>query len=161
MPDFLIAEYEFYDDETVKREIPELLVKDVPEGTTVKEIKETLKQIGHIYKWGLYTLIQAQTWIEEGDSAALGSTLERSFEIEEIDYISYEDLLDKVNDEKRITLRLPVGLHVALSQAAGEMTLNAYCIKVLADKVDYGNKLEDFEAQRRKPGRPRKVQGSE
>jgi hypothetical protein len=39
--------------------------------------------------------------------------------------------------------------------------LNAFCIKVLADKVDYGEKLGEFEAQRRKPGRPKKVQESE
>ncbi len=139
-------------------------VTDVPVGTTLKQIKEVLTQSGHTYQWGLYTVLPEEEWYplkDMIDPREYGERAERLLFYEiGMDVISYEELLDKLNDEKRVTLRLPVGLHFALSRASGDMTLNAYCTKTLADAVGYGD-LPEFEAQRRKPGRPKKVQDGE
>ncbi len=78
--------------------------------------------------------------------------------------VTYASLLDGSTGEKRITLRMPLGLHSALSREAysrGYATLNSFCINFLANAVEYGELVEEFEAQRRKPGRPKKVQDSE
>ena len=79
--------------------------------------------------------------------------------------IPYSDLLDDLKGEKRVTLRLPLELHSLLASAAYSevsSSLNSFCIKKLAEAVDYDeSKLEEFEAQRRKPGRPKKVQDAE
>lgn len=75
--------------------------------------------------------------------------------------VTYSGLLDELKGEKRITLRLPMGLHSALGREAysrGYGSLNSFCINVLAGAVEYSELVEDFETQRRKPGRPKKVQ---
>ncbi len=79
--------------------------------------------------------------------------------------VPYSDLLDDLQGEKRITLRLPLELHSLLVSAAYNnvsSSLNSFCIEKLAEAVEFDEgKLEEFEAQRRKPGRPKKVQDSE
>ena len=79
--------------------------------------------------------------------------------------IPYSDLLDDLQGEKRITLRLPLELHSLLSRAAyrdASSSLNSFCIHTLAEAVGYdASKMEEFEALKRKPGRPKKVQDSE
>jgi hypothetical protein len=78
--------------------------------------------------------------------------------------VSYADLEDYVTGEKRITLRLPRGLHSRLARAANDInapiSLNSFCIQALAEAVGYDD-LVEFEAQKRKPGRPRKTQDTE
>ena len=79
--------------------------------------------------------------------------------------IPYSDLLDDLQGEKRITLRLPLELHSLLSGAAysnASASLNSFCINTLAEAVGYeASKMEEFEASKRKPGRPKKVHDSE
>ena len=79
--------------------------------------------------------------------------------------IPYSDLLDDLQGEKRITLRLPLELHSLLSSAAyrdASSSLNSFCINTLAEAVGYeASKMEEFEASKRKPGRPKKVQDKE
>lgn len=79
--------------------------------------------------------------------------------------VSYSDLMDELKGEKRVTLRLPLELHSLLASAAYAVvssSLNSFCIKKLAEAVEYDEaKLEEFEGQRRKPGRPKKVQDGE
>lgn len=78
--------------------------------------------------------------------------------------IPYNDLLDDLQGEKRITLRLPLELHSLLARAAYRdvsSSLNSFCIHMLAEAVGYdASKMEEFEAAKRKPGRPKKVQDS-
>lgn len=72
--------------------------------------------------------------------------------------VTYSGLLDSLKGEKRITLRLPMGLHSALARASQSYgSLNSYCIKTLAASVNYSDIVDEFEAQRRKPGRPKKA----
>ena len=78
--------------------------------------------------------------------------------------VTFSGLLDQLTGEKRITLRLPLGLHSALGREAysrGYNSLNSFCINLLANAVNYEELVEDFEAMRRKPGRPKKVQDAE
>lgn len=79
--------------------------------------------------------------------------------------VSYAALIDNLRGEKRVTLRLPLGLHTSLireANAGSYRSLNSFCIQMLAKAVDYdAGELEEFEALRRKPGRPKKVQDSE
>lgn len=78
--------------------------------------------------------------------------------------VTYASLQDESTGEKRITLRMPLGLHSALSREAYSRdysSLNSFCINFLANAVEYGELVEEFEAAKRKPGRPKKVQDSE
>lgn len=75
--------------------------------------------------------------------------------------VTYASLRDSLKGEKRITLRLPIGLHSALARASyGYESLNSFCIRTLASAVDYSEIVDEFEAQRRKPGRPKKIEAS-
>ena len=164
MKDYLVVRREYDDNDDIVDTHPEMRIASVPTNTSAKQIKEILIQSGHNFQWGLYTVLAEEDWYPKKEMIDFEEVGERAkrltfYEIG-MDVISYDDLLDKLNDEKRVTLRLPVGLHFALSRAAGDMTLNAYCIKTLADAVGYTD-LSEFEAQRRKPGRPKKVQVSE
>ena len=79
--------------------------------------------------------------------------------------VSYGELIDSLRGEKRVTLRLPLGLHTSLVREANAgfyRSLNSFCIQKLAEAVNYdAGELEEFETSRRKPGRPKKVQDGE
>lgn len=79
--------------------------------------------------------------------------------------VSYGALIDSLRGEKRVTLRLPLGLHTSLireANAGAYRSLNSFCIQALAESANYdAGELEEFESLRRKPGRPKKVQDSE
>lgn len=141
-------------------------ITNAPVGLPIKDLKSVLDQTGcSSYRWGLNTIEREEDWHSEAiDFYADGAEM-RLQQLEDMSVyaldLDYEELLDGLNNEKRITLRLPNALHYALSQEAGEATLNSYCIKLFAEAVGYGNKLDDFEKKRNKPGRPKKVQNSE
>ena len=161
MKDYLVVRREYDDNDEVINTMPEMRITDIPEGTTLKLLKDVLIQAGYSYQWGIHTMLPEEEWHPIKNSMDPEEVGDRQILLDWCrEDISYDDLLDKLNDEKRVTLRLPVGLHFALSRAAGDMTLNAYCTKTLADAVGYSD-LPEFEAQRRKPGRPKKVQDGE
>ena len=118
------------------------------ERALMTDVEEYGVRISEVSSTGLYVLV---------DNEHGSSDFQR--------LIPYSDLLDDLQGEKRITLRLPMELHSLLARAAYEgvsSSLNSFCIKTLAEAVEYDDsKLEEFEAQRRKPGRPKKVQDSE
>lgn len=165
MENYLVVRREYDDNDNVVDTHPEMRITSIPKGRTIKQIKDILTQAGHNFQCGFYTVLAEENWYPIKDMVEEREYGERStrllFYEPGMDVISYDELLDKLNDEKRITLRLPNALHYALSQAARKITLNSYCIKILSDAVGYGERLEEFEAQRRKPGRPKKVQDSE
>jgi len=141
-------------------------IANAPVGLPIKDLKSLLDQTGYSnYRWGLNTIEREEDWHCE---ALSGYPEDRGLRNDDLNDMSaeaydleYEELVDRLNGEKRITLRLPNALHYALAQAAGKETLNSYCIKLFADAVDYGDKLDDFEKKRNKPGRPKKVQDAE
>lgn len=101
--------------------------------------------------------------VSTGHLGSLVMVDERCQEFQRI--VSYADLVDHLAGEKRITLRLPRALHSRLVQRAFDSVappgqLNTYCLRTLAEAVGYED-LVDFEAQKRKPGRPKKVQDAE
>lgn len=178
--EFIIAKRELDEEEDCVTLIPVYLVISAPEETGMSEMKEILEKAGeydpsmwrehrvipssqwenqknwtphldHIHNWAVDLIEEEQLFYCTHAPAAHGTT--------------YDELVSRFYDEKRITLRLPWSLHIALNRAAGDMTLNSYCIKTLANAVGYGDLVEEFEAQReaqrRKPGRPKKVQDSE
>lgn len=162
MKDFLVVRRIFNEADEVEEVEPELTIKNVPQGISSRQLKLLLEQTGQEYQWGLYTIVDKDDWVKLGDLSEAPDHIEtRLIILQRIEELDYEELLDRVNNEKRITLRLPVGLHVALSRSTGGMTLNSYCIRVLADAVGYSRKLEEFEKKRNKPGRPKKVQDGE
>ena len=164
MGNYLVVRREYDDNDDVIDTHPEMRITSVPPDTPIKQMKEILTQSGHSYQWGLYTVLLEEDWYPRKEMMDFAEVEERAkrltfYEIG-MEIISYDDLLDRLNEEKRVTLRLPVGLHFALSRAAEDVTLNAFCIKTLANAVGYTD-LHEFELQRRKPGRPKKVQDSE
>jgi hypothetical protein len=167
--DFIVALRLLDEDEDVVILQPEFLITGAPEDLDAKEMRDVLEKTGEYEasSWREYRVVpqkewnDVEKWINHETPYAWASELfgpgyNPPFE----QWTTYSELVQRISDEKRVTLRLPIGLHVSLSRAAKDMTLNAFCIKTLADAVGYTD-LPEFEAQRRKPGRPKKVQDSE
>ncbi len=174
--DFIIARRELDEEDDRVTLIPVYLIVGAPEDTEVSEMKEILEKAGEYEPamWREFRVVPNDQWEDRDnwtiqidhiqDWAVNLRNAERLLECvhEPAPHgTTYDELVGRLNLEKRITLRLPWTLHVALSRAAGNMTLNSFCIKTLADSVGYKDEVEEFEALRRKPGRPKKVQDSE
>lgn len=180
---FLIAHRILDEEDDVVLLEPVFLLADAPEDMEVSEVKDLFEKTGSTNEftddystpapdkvWREYKVVPEEEWAssrwnpdaEDGLTFAMGN-----YDISALTsgrgssrVALYDYLARRVSDEKRITLRLPFGLHVALARVAKDMTLNSFCVKTLADAVGYSD-LPEFEAQRRKPGRPKKVQDSE
>ena len=178
--DFIIARRQLDEDYDRVTLLPVYLIVGAPEDTEVSEMKEILEKAGEYEPtmWREFRVLSNDQWEEQEnwtydahhilDWAITLRHEERLLEcVHEpaLHGTTYDELVGRLNLEKRITLRLPWTLHVALSRASGDRTLNSFCIKTLADAVGYKEEVEQFEAlreaQRRKPGRPKKVQDSE
>jgi hypothetical protein len=104
-----------------------LLIIGVPKPAGREEIKEALEKAGRTYGegpylWGNYRLLPRDHWPPD-----LGS----GPEAEAAESLTFSDLLDEANGEKRVTLRLPVGLHAALVKAAEGRSFNQFCVNTL------------------------------
>jgi hypothetical protein len=105
-----------------------LRIRDVPAGVGQRETQTALERAGRTFGdgaflWGNHSILPQDAWQELERAAA--------------ETISYADLLDEAKGEKRITLRLPVGLHAAAVKAAGGKSFNQFCADILADAVGY------------------------
>lgn len=175
--DFIIARRLLDEDEDIVTLKPVYIIAGAPEDTEVAEIKEILEKSGdyNANSWREYRVIPDNQWEAEtkwayevdGDIRAWAIELCNEEGVASCVHepgrhgTTYDELTGRFYDEKRITLRLPWGLHVALSRAANGTSLNSFCIGTLAASVGYSDMVDEFEAQRRKPGRPKKVQDSE
>jgi len=105
-----------------------LRIRDVPPGVTNGDLRVALERAGRVFAegsflWGNH-YITSQAECPDMAHAA-GET------------ISYADLLDEAQGEKRITLRVPIGLHAAIVRAARGGSVNQFCIDILAATVGY------------------------
>ncbi len=174
--DFIIAQRELDDEDDRVTLLPVYLILGAPEDTDVSEMKEILEKTGEYDStmWRGFRVVPSDHWSDHDDwTFHIDHIEDWAVGLRDEEHLlecvhepaphgtTYDEIVGRFNLEKRITLRLPWSLHVALSRAAGDMTLNSFCIKTLADTVGYKEEVEEFEAQRRKPGRPKKVQDSE
>jgi len=139
MENFLVVERLYDDDENVTGTEPVLRIKDASDVVKVKELKDILNRLGYGFRWGLHTVVAEDTW-PSADWALIAYNYElRQSMFELTPEISYEDLLDKLNDEKRVTLRLPKGLHTITAKEAAKkgVSVNQFCIGVLSEAVNY------------------------
>ena len=174
--DFIIARRELDEEDDRVTLIPVYLIVGAPEDTEVSEMKEILERAGEYAPamWREFRVVPNDEWGRKDNwTAQIDDVQDWAISLRDEEHLlehvhepaphgtTYDELVGRLNLEKRITLRLPWTLHVALSRAAGNMTLNSFCIKTLADAVGYKEEVKEFEAQRRKPGRPKKVQDGE
>jgi Rho termination factor, RNA-binding domain len=104
-----------------------LLIIGIPEQVGREELKEALEKAGRSYgegpyRWGNYRLLPRSQWPPELAGGPEGEPLES---------LTYSDLLDEANGEKRVTLRLPIGLHAALVKASEGRSFNQFCVNTL------------------------------
>lgn len=181
--DFIIAQRRLHAEVDFVQLIPHFLIVAAPEDTSVSEMKDILEKTGEYdaSKWHEYKVVPSDQWDDIDNWYIPNQSSDKvdywAIKIRDEEDIlnclhepashgtTYDELIGRFNDEKRITLRLPWSLHVALSRASTGTTLNSFCIQTLADAVGSTELVKEFEvqreAQRRKPGRPKKVQDSE
>jgi len=104
-----------------------LVLTGVPEGIGREALKEALEKAGRTYGegpylWGNHKLLPREQWLP--DAGVTG-------QLEPVETQSFRDLVDEANGEKRVTLRLPIGLHAALVKAAEGRSFNQFCVDTL------------------------------
>ena len=121
-------------DDDVEHALLRLHIMDVPIEVDKPQIKKALERAGRTYGegrylWGNHSVLPHDRW----PLMYMGQSDEPAEEI------TYADLLDEGNGERRVTLRLPVGLHAALVKSASgaSASLNQFCLQALAAAVTY------------------------
>ena len=113
----------------------QLRITGVPEGIERGKIKRALELAGRVYgegsrPWGNYQILPREDWIERDKDPS--------------EAIPYSELMDEAKGEKRVTLRIPIGLHTALVRAAQGKSFNQFCIDALGAAIAYQEpSLED------------------
>ena len=173
--DFIIARRELDEEDDFVRLTPIFLIVGVPEDTDTNEMKSILEKTGQYdsAEWRNYRVLPHATWEDQENwnikNASRDDIMDWAITVRDDEDLlncvhepavhgtTFDELVGRFTDEKRITLRLPWTMHVALSRAAQHQTLNSFCIEKLAEAIGY-KELNEFEASRRKPGRPKKVE---
>ena len=105
-----------------------LRITGVPENMTRESLRLALAAAGRVYgdggrAWGNHAILPRDEWTEhEGDPAEI---------------LSYADLKDEAKGEKRVTLRIPIGLHTALVRVARGKSFNQFCCDTLGAAVGW------------------------
>lgn len=107
-----------------------LRIRDVPENKSRKDIKGTLERAGRVFgegpvPWGNHVILPRDQWLALDNDPA--------------ETITFSDLADETWGEKRVTLRLPIGLHAQLVKAAGGKSFNQFVTDALADAIGYAD----------------------
>jgi len=172
--DFIIARREMEEDVDTITLMPLFLVVGAPDNTDVNEMKNILERSGEYDStmWREYRVIPDGEWeTQETWNHSIDHITDWAVTLRDKEDLlgcvhqssahgtTYDELVSRFHDEKRITLRLPWAMHVALNRAAKDQTLNSFCVEKLAEAIGY-QELEEFESLRRKPGRPKKMQDS-
>lgn len=111
-----------------------LRLRDVPEGKGRKEIKVALERAGRVFSegaipWGNHAVLPRDEWLD--------------LDTDLTDTLTYTDLLDEARGEKRVTVRLPIGLHAQLVKAAGGKSFNQFVTDTLAASIGYADETID------------------
>lgn len=111
-----------------------LRLRDVPEGKGRKEIKTALERAGRVFAegavaWGNHTVAPRDEWLD--------------LDAETAETLTYADLLDEARGEKRVTVRLAIGLHAQLVKAAGGKSFNQFVTDTLAGAIGYTDETID------------------
>lgn len=104
-----------------------LALDDVPAGTNPDELRDALTEAGYADRfteadlpWGNHSLLPESRW-----GAVEG--------VDQVDAIDW-DTLRRGGGDRRVTLRLPSGLHARASGAAeaAGVSLNTFCVQAIA-----------------------------
>jgi hypothetical protein len=119
------------DEQDIVRKVGVAFIKEVPKDIQERNIRELLEQAGRFShdQWKEYKVLPRNS--TDYDSYA-----------EDMDDTTYYALLKETQEEKRVTLRLPVGLHAALTKAAKHLSFNQLCINLLSDAIGYSAKID-------------------
>lgn len=112
-----------------------LRITGVAEGVTQEKIRLMLAAAGRVYgegnrAWGNHQILPRDEWTDRESDPA--------------ETLSYADLQDEAKGEKRVTLRIPIGLHAALVRAARRKSFNQFCCDTLGAAI--GSAEESLEA---------------
>lgn len=112
-----------------------LRLRDVPESKGRKDIKLALERAGRVYgegaiPWGNHTVLPRDEWLDLDNEAT--------------ETLTYADLLDEARGEKRVTVRLPIGLHAQLVKTAGTKSFNQFVTETLATAIGYEDESIDL-----------------
>lgn len=116
-----------------------LRLRDVPEGKGRKEIKAALERAGRVFAegavaWGNHAVLPRDEWLD--------------LDTEPAETLTFTDLLDEARGEKRVTVRLPVGLHAQLVKTAGAKSFNQFVTDTLAEAIGYADEPIDASLSR-------------
>jgi hypothetical protein len=105
-----------------------LVITSVPEKVGKQELQEALEKAGRVYgessyPWGNHRVLPRQRWPQDWDV---------EHENQQVATLRFSDLLDEASGEKRVTLRLPIGLHAALVKASEGRSFNQFCVDTLS-----------------------------
>lgn len=135
MTDYAVVENVYDEEGEVKFTMTRLLLTNAPEQLAKSELKQMLSKVGEDFEWGTCRVLPDYDWNDHheflGDAYQNGCLS-----------LSYDDVLDQIGEEKRLTLRLPSGLHTLVAKAAAtrKVSINQFCIKTLAEAV--GTEIE-------------------
>ena len=116
------------DEEGGETRILKLRLRDVPETKGRQEIKTALERAGRVFgdgavPWGNHAILPRDQWLAQDSDPA--------------ETLTFADLLDEAQGEKRVTLRLPIGLHSQLVKAASGKSFNQFVTETLAGAIGY------------------------
>lgn len=140
LTNYAVARRTIDEDDTIWAEA-EMVIKNVPSEENVETLKDILERTGQLRllsldgeeSWNYLKVVPEDMWPKTNWTYHPTNLAEDVTD----SVISYEELLDKIHDEKRFTLRLPTGLHVKLIRAAGKASLNQFCVDSLSKAVGY------------------------
>ena len=140
MTDYAVVENVYDEEGEVKFTMTRLLLTNAPEQLAKSELKKMLSKVGEDFEWGICRVLPDYDWNDHheflGDAYQNGCLS-----------LNYDDVLDQIGEERRLTLRLPSGLHTLVAKAAStrKVSINQFCINTLAETV--GTEIEKERAQ--------------
>jgi len=172
MSKFIMAQRILDEDADVVTLKPVYLVTDVPDDVTLQEVKEVLEKSDTSDKpecnWREYSVVEESAWgnrkwtVDDvnafAEAARKGVYAELAEGNSSKDGATYQWLEEGIYGEVRVSLRLPKGLPKKLKYGADKMSLNSHCLMVLAKELGETKLLTKFEADRPKPGCPKKIE---
>ena len=129
---FVVVHRRLDEEEDVVQLVPRMFIMEVPDEVDILQIKRLLESAG---------MYQREQWREYRiyDPDELTESVGVFRPDDDSESIDYDDLMSKAQEEKRITLRLPIGLYTALVREAKYVSFNQYCINLLSNAIKFGD----------------------